>query len=65
MKFLSSHGMNVIIAHRIMHLGTNSCYYNEYLYHSYQHIIIIIIIITCTARKGINAYKISPEERDS
>lgn len=62
MNFLSSHCMNLIIVHRIMHLGTDSCYHNDYLYHSYQHVIItimiimIIIITTCIARKGIHTH---------
>lgn len=66
MNFPSSHGINLIIAHRIMHLGSNSCYYNDYLYHSYQNVIIIIIIIiiaTYTARKTIKVQILSPKER--
>lgn len=48
MNFLSSHGMNLIIVHKMIHLGTDSCYCNDYLYHVII-IIIIIITITCTA----------------
>ena len=70
--------IDLIIVCRLTHLGNNSCYYNDYLYHSHQHVIIIIIIIvlivifmiiiiitTCTARKGIYANVLSPEERGS
>lgn len=63
MNFLSSHGTNLIIVHGIMHLGTDSCYSNDYLSYCYQHVIIMMIMIiinnittiTCIARKGINA----------
>lgn len=43
--FLSSDGAGVITARWIIHLGADSCYYNDYLYLCYQRVIIIIMTV--------------------
>lgn len=69
MNFPSSDGTNVITAQWIIHLGADSCYYNDYLYPGYQHIIIIIMIIisigvvvASRARNGRQARQLSPRK---